>query len=171
MTSLTKTRIPQAKNFFRVQTKRLATSFETFTRSVEHTRPENSRTKPHAFRRFFSENPRNHADATELSKEFRKKIFFNIVIHSAVISQKLNGCILKHTVIKFLCCTSTKDILKKMFALSNVMHRNYYHSSWLLYRSHKSKKQMPKSHKMRYHCQVLVATVDLNKYLNRSIID
>jgi len=31
---------PQAKNFFRVQTKGLAASFETFTSSVEHTGPE-----------------------------------------------------------------------------------------------------------------------------------
>jgi len=30
---------------------------------------------------------------------------------------------------------------------------------------------MPKSYKMRYHFQVLVATVDLNKYLNKSITD
>ena len=40
MTSLTKKRTPQAKNFFRVQTRRLAASFETFTGSVEHTGPE-----------------------------------------------------------------------------------------------------------------------------------
>ena len=31
---------PQAKNFFRVQTRRLAAPFETFTGSVEHTGPE-----------------------------------------------------------------------------------------------------------------------------------
>jgi len=31
---------PQAKNFFRVQTRRLAASFDTFTGSVEHTVPE-----------------------------------------------------------------------------------------------------------------------------------
>jgi len=41
-----------------------------------------------------------------------------------MIIQKLNECILKHTVIKFLCYKSTKDILYKMFALSNVTHRN-----------------------------------------------
>ena len=41
-----------------------------------------------------------------------------------MISQKLKECILKHTVIKFLCYKSTKDILYKMFALSNVAHRN-----------------------------------------------
>jgi len=41
-----------------------------------------------------------------------------------MISQKLNECILKHTVIKFLCYKSTKDILYKVFALSNVTHRN-----------------------------------------------
>jgi len=53
-----KTRIPQAKKiFFRVQTRRLAASFETFTGSVEHTRPEKSHAKPHAFRRFFPKIP------------------------------------------------------------------------------------------------------------------
>jgi len=31
---------PQAKNFFRVKTRRLVVSFETFTGSVEHDRPE-----------------------------------------------------------------------------------------------------------------------------------
>jgi len=37
MTLLTKTRTPQAIIFFRVQTRRLAASFETFTGSVEPT--------------------------------------------------------------------------------------------------------------------------------------
>jgi len=41
-----------------------------------------------------------------------------------MISQKHNECILKHTVIKLLCYKSTKDILHKAFALSNVTHRN-----------------------------------------------
>jgi len=41
-----------------------------------------------------------------------------------MISQKLHEWILKHTVIKFLCYKSTKGILKKMFALSNITHRN-----------------------------------------------
>jgi len=41
-----------------------------------------------------------------------------------MISQKLNECILKHAVIKFLCYKSTKDILYKVFALSNVTRRN-----------------------------------------------
>ena len=49
-----------------MQTRRLATSFETFTRFVEHTGPEKYRAKPRVFRRFFSENPRNQADAKEL---------------------------------------------------------------------------------------------------------
>jgi len=40
MTSLTKDPQPQPKNFFRVQTRRLAASFETFTGSVEHTGSE-----------------------------------------------------------------------------------------------------------------------------------
>jgi len=48
----------------------------------------------------------------------------NNVIHSAIISQKLQECVLKHTVIKFLCYKSTKDTLQKMFALSNVTHKN-----------------------------------------------
>jgi len=38
MTSLTKKPQPQAKNIF--SSRRLAVSFETFTRSVEHTGPE-----------------------------------------------------------------------------------------------------------------------------------
>jgi len=41
-----------------------------------------------------------------------------------MISQKLNECILKHTVIKFLCYKSTNDMLQKVFALSYVTHRN-----------------------------------------------
>jgi len=41
-----------------------------------------------------------------------------------MICQKLNECILKHTVIKFLGYKSTKDILHKMFVLSNFTHRN-----------------------------------------------
>ena len=41
-----------------------------------------------------------------------------------MIYQKLNECILKHTVMKFLCYKSTKDIPYKVFALSNVAHRN-----------------------------------------------
>jgi len=40
MTSLTKNLHPQAKNFFRVHTRRLATPFESFTGSIEHTGPE-----------------------------------------------------------------------------------------------------------------------------------
>jgi len=43
-----------------------------------------------------------------------------------MISHKLNECILKYTVtvIKLLCYKSTKDVLYKVFALSNVTHRN-----------------------------------------------
>jgi len=36
----------------------------------------------------------------KLKWRFLKKILFNIAIHSAMISQKLNESILKHTVIK-----------------------------------------------------------------------
>jgi len=53
MTSLTKTRNPQAKIFFRVQSRRLATSFETFTRSVEHTGPEKFLRKATCVQAFF----------------------------------------------------------------------------------------------------------------------
>jgi len=38
-------------------------------------------------------------------------MLLNIVIHSAMISLKVNECILNHTVIKILCYKSTKDIL------------------------------------------------------------
>ena len=78
-----------------------------------------------------------------------------------MISQKLNECILKHTVIKFLCYKSTKDILHKMFALSNVTHRNTItEADYFITHIKNKKKLMPKSYKMRYHCQVLI---DLNK--------
>jgi len=51
-----KTRIPKQKKFFRAQTRRLATSFETFTKSVEHTRPEKFRRKATSF--FFQKSPK-----------------------------------------------------------------------------------------------------------------
>ena len=73
-----KTRLPQGKNFFQVQTRRLAASFETFTGSVEHTGPEIFHAKPHAFRQFFSENPRILADAKELMKIFMTTFIFCI---------------------------------------------------------------------------------------------
>ena len=63
-----KNRIPQAKNFFFKCRLEDLPCLETFTGSVEHTRPANSRTKPRAFRRFFSENPRNQPDAKELNE-------------------------------------------------------------------------------------------------------
>jgi len=50
-----------------VQTRRLAASFKTFTESVEHTGLEKFLRKPRAFRRFFSENPRNHPGAKVLN--------------------------------------------------------------------------------------------------------
>jgi len=98
---------------------------------------------------------------------FEKKIFINIVIHSVMICQKLNESILKHTVTKFLCYKSTKDILYKMFALSNVTHRNTITEADYFI-THITKKLMPKPYKMRYHCQVLV---DLKKHVSKSIID
>ena len=73
---------PKQKIFFRVQTRRLATSFETFTGSVEHTRPEKFRAKPRAFKRFFSENPRILADAKELIGNIT-------VLHVSVNSKEL----------------------------------------------------------------------------------
>jgi len=80
MTSVTKN-LPQAKNFFRVQTNRLAAYFETFTGLVEHTGPEKFPRKTTCVRRFFSENPRNWPDAKEL-------IFLNISNIFASIMKK-----------------------------------------------------------------------------------
>jgi len=74
MTSLTKNLQPQAKNFFQVQTRRLAASFETFTRYVEHTGPEKFPRKATCVKGFFSENPRILADAKKLSKINKKKL-------------------------------------------------------------------------------------------------
>jgi len=68
---------------------------------------------------------------------------------------------LKHTVIKFLCYKSTKDILQKMFALCTVTHRNTITEADYFITHITNKQIMPKSYKMKYHCQVLV---DLNKY-------
>jgi len=52
--------------FFRVQTRRLARSFETFTGSAEHTGPEKFPRKATCVQAFFSENLRILADAKEL---------------------------------------------------------------------------------------------------------
>jgi len=110
-----------------------------------------------------------------LSGDFWKKILFNIVIHSVMISQKLNECILKHTVIKLLCYKSTKDILYKVFALSNATHRNtiteaHYFITHINKKTNakiiQTKKPMPKSYKMRYHCHVLA---DLNKHETKAL--
>jgi len=81
-----------------------------------------------------------------------------------MISQKLNGCILKHTLIKFLCFKSTKDSLYKVFALSNITHRNTITEADYVITHITNKKRMLKSYKMRYHCQVLV---DLNKHVKQ----
>jgi len=86
-----------------------------------------------------------------------------------MISQKLNEFILMHTVIKFLCYKSTKDILHRVFALSNVTHRNTVtEADYFITHITNKKKLMPKSCKMRYHSQVLV---DLNKHVKKNIID
>ena len=85
-----------------------------------------------------------------------------------MICLKLNECILKHTVIKFLCYKSTKEILYKVFALSNATHRNTITEADYDITHINKKKLMPKSYKIRYHCQVLV---DLNEHVNKSVID
>jgi len=60
------------------------------------------------------------------------------------------------------------DILHKMFALSNVMHKNTITEAdyFITHITNKKKNLMPKSCKMRYQCQVLV---DQNKHVNKSI--
>jgi len=59
-----------------------------------------------------------------------------------------------------------------MFALCNITCRIIItEADYFITHITNQKKQMPRSYKMRYHCQVLVAAVDLNKYLNKSIID
>jgi len=49
-----------------VQTRRLAASFETFTGSVEHTRPEKFPCKSTCVLAFFFKNPRKQPDAKVL---------------------------------------------------------------------------------------------------------
>ena len=59
MTSRIKNPHPQSKNFFRVQTRRLAVSFETFIGSLEHTGPEKFPRKATSFRwGFFGKSPK-----------------------------------------------------------------------------------------------------------------
>jgi len=68
MTSLTKKQHPPSKKFFfRVQTRRLAASFETFTGSVEHAGPEKFLRKATCVQVFFPKIPEK-ADAKELKK-------------------------------------------------------------------------------------------------------
>ena len=55
MTSLTKNPQPPRKNFFRVQTRRLATSFDISTRSVTRTRAEKFPRKATCVSVFFSQ--------------------------------------------------------------------------------------------------------------------
>jgi len=76
MTSLTKKCIPQAKNFFRVQTRRLATSFETFIGSVEHTGPEKFPRKTTCI--FFPKNPLKRLDAKELKPSYYNLNYFRV---------------------------------------------------------------------------------------------
>ena len=59
MTSLTKNPHPKQKFFFRVQTRRLAASFETFTGSAEHTRPEKFLRKATCVQAFFFQKSLN----------------------------------------------------------------------------------------------------------------
>ena len=70
MTSVTINLHPPSKKVFfecRLEDLPIATSFETFTRSVEHTRPEKFPRSHVHLGDFFSENPRNQLDAKELS--------------------------------------------------------------------------------------------------------
>ena len=101
MTSLTANRTPQEKNFFRVQSTRLYAFFETFAELLKRTRAEIFMRKATCVQVFFCRKSPKPAG-----------------------SPSVNECILKHTVIKCLCYKSTKDILYKMLALSNVTHRN-----------------------------------------------
>jgi len=56
-----------------------------------------------------------------------------------------------------------------MFALSNVTHRDTItEADYFITHTTNKKELLPKPYKMRYHCQVLV---DLNKHVNKSIID
>jgi len=66
MTSLTKNLPLQAKNFFRVQTKRLAASFETLTGLVALTGPEKFPRKATCVSVFFFWNPQKRPDAKVL---------------------------------------------------------------------------------------------------------
>ena len=80
--SLTKTAPSKQKFFFRVQTRRLAASFETFTRSVRAYQTREISTQYHVrLGVFFSENPRNQPDAKELSIFRIKKLFLNPQTH------------------------------------------------------------------------------------------
>ena len=67
MTPSQKTCTPQAKNFFRVQTRRLPVSFDASTRTVTQTGVE---IFPHkamcVWAGFFLENPRKQPDTKEL---------------------------------------------------------------------------------------------------------
>jgi len=67
MTSLTKNPQPQAKNFFRVQTRRLAVSFDTSTRSVTHTGAEKFPCKATCVSAFFIQKSPKQPDAKVLS--------------------------------------------------------------------------------------------------------
>ena len=57
MTSLTKNPYPQPKNFFRVETRRLAASLDALSRSVALTEREKFPHKATCVSVFFSENP------------------------------------------------------------------------------------------------------------------
>ena len=83
MTSVTKNPHLPSKNFFRMQTRRPAASFQTFTRSVEHTGPENFCAKPCAFRHFFrkSLNPSGRQRVKLIHCHTHAELFCNISLH------------------------------------------------------------------------------------------
>ena len=127
-TSLTKKPHPPSKKIFWVQSRRLATSFETFTGSVEHTRPEQFPCKPRVFRSL--------ADAKVLrSKLLRARLqdlkFFGLVTNFYELIKKVNHdseLIFQHFLPIFLYYSFTKhqtnnelvelqDILKDMSIL------------------------------------------------------
>ena len=137
LTSLTKNPHPPSKKNFWVQSRRLATSFETFTGSVEHTRPEKFPCKATCVQAFFFfENPWSLADAKVLrSKLLRARLqdlkFFGLVTNFYELIKKVNHdseLIFQHFLPIFLYYSFTKhqtnnelvelqDILKDMSIL------------------------------------------------------
>ena len=76
MMSLTKNPHPQAKNFFRVQATRLATSFETLIGLVALTRPEKFPRKAMCVLVFFSQKSPKLAGRQSVKRNVTCVIFF-----------------------------------------------------------------------------------------------